>query len=303
MKLGMVGLGRMGGNMTERLLNDGHELVVYDPNPSTVGALAANGASPASSLVDLVGQLASPKTVWVMVPAGDITEKTVNDLVALLGDGDTVIDGGNSNYKESQRRAEFAAASGIDFLDSGTSGGVWGLANGYCLTVGGNRAAYDRNRPIFKTLAPPDSDGNLYVGPSGSGHYTKMIHNGIEYGMMQAYAEGFELLAAKTDFELDLGAIAENWRRGSVIRSWLLDLVADELEREPALDSLSSYVDDSGEGRWTVDASIELAVPAPVITAALQMRFRSRQDNPLGGRMLAAMRRGFGGHAVKKSDG
>ncbi len=303
MKLGMVGLGRMGGNMTERLLNDGHELVVYDPNPSTVGALAKKGASPASSLVDLVGQLASPKTVWVMVPAGDITEKTVNDLVELLEAGDTLIDGGNSNYKESQRRAGLAAASGIDFLDSGTSGGVWGLANGYCLTVGGDRAAYDRNRPIFKTLAPPDSDGNLYVGPSGSGHYTKMIHNGIEYGMMQAYAEGFELLAAKTDFELDLGAIAENWRRGSVIRSWLLDLVADELEREPALDSLSSYVDDSGEGRWTVDASIELAVPAPVITAALQMRFRSRQDNPLGGRMLAAMRRGFGGHAVKKSDG
>jgi len=301
MKLGMVGLGRMGGNMTERLLNDGHELVVYDPNPSTVGALAKKGASPASSLVDLAGQLASPKTVWVMVPAGDITEKTVNDLVALLNAGDTLIDGGNSNYKESQRRAERAGASGVDFLDSGTSGGVWGLANGYCLTVGGNRAAYDRNRPIFTTLAPTESDGNLYVGPSGSGHYTKMIHNGVEYGMMQAFAEGFELLAAKTDFDLDLGAIAENWRRGSVIRSWLLDLIADELEREPTLESLSSYVDDSGEGRWTVDASIELAVPAPVITAALQVRFRSRQDDPLGGKILAAMRRGFGGHAVKKS--
>ena len=178
---------------------------------------------------------------------------------------------------------------------------MWGLANGYCLTVGGDRGAYDRNRPIFKTLAPPDSDGNLYVGPSGSGHYVKMIHNGIEYGMMQAYAEGFELLAAKTDFELDLGAIAENWRRGSVIRSWLLDLTADELEREPSLDSLSSYVDDSGEGRWTVDASVELAVPAPVITAALQMRFRSRQGDPLGGKVLAAMRRGFGGHAVREA--
>jgi len=301
MKLGMVGLGRMGGNMTERLLDDGHELVVYDPDSEAVGVLVKKGASPAGSLAELVEQLESPRTVWVMVPAGDITEKTVNDLVELLDEGDTLIDGGNSNYKESQRRAERAGASGVDFLDSGTSGGVWGLANGYCLTVGGNRAAYDRNRPIFTTLAPTESDGNLYVGPSGSGHYTKMIHNGVEYGMMQAFAEGFELLAAKTDFDLDLGAIAENWRRGSVIRSWLLDLIADELEREPTLESLSSYVDDSGEGRWTVDASIELAVPAPVITAALQVRFRSRQDDPLGGKILAAMRRGFGGHAVKKS--
>ena len=301
MKLGMVGLGRMGGNMTERLLNDGHELVVYDPDSSAVGSVAEKGASPAVSLIDLVAQLEPPRTVWVMVPAGDITEKTVNDLVELLDRDDTLIDGGNSNYKDSQRRAEQAGANGIDFLDSGTSGGVWGLANGYCLTVGGNRDAYDRNRPIFRTLAPSGSDGNLYVGPSGSGHYTKMIHNGIEYGMMQAYAEGFELLAAKTDFELDLGAIAENWR--SVVRSWLLDLVVDELEHEPTLDSLSSYVEDSGEGRWAVDASVELAVPAPVITAALQARFRSRQADPLGGKILAAMRRGFGGHAVKKSDG
>ena len=303
MKLGMVGLGRMGGNMTERLLNDGHELVVYDPDSSAVGSVAEKGASPAVSLIDLVAQLEPPRTVWVMVPAGDITEKTVNDLVELLDRDDTLIDGGNSNYKDSQRRAEQAGANGIDFLDSGTSGGVWGLANGYCLTVGGNRDAYDRNRPIFTTLAPSGSDGNLYVGPSGSGHYTKMIHNGIEYGMMQAYAEGFELLAAKTDFELDLGAIADNWRRGSVVRSWLLDLVVDELEHEPTLDSLSSYVEDSGEGRWAVDASVELAVPAPVITAALQARFRSRQADPLGGKILAAMRRGFGGHAVKKSDG
>ncbi len=302
MKLGMVGLGRMGGNMTERLLNDGHEIVVYDPDYSAIESLAEKGASPAGSLANLVGKLDSPRTVWVMVPAGEITENTLNDLVGLLDEGDTLIDGGNSNYKDSQRRAEHAAASGVDFLDSGTSGGVWGLANGYCLTIGGSRAAYDRNRPIFKTLAPSDCDGNLHVGPSGAGHYTKMIHNGIEYGMMQAYAEGFELLAAKTEFDLDLGRIAENWRTGSVIRSWLLDLVADELEKEPTLDSLSSYVDDSGEGRWTVEASIELAVPAPVITAALQARFRSRQTDPLGGKMLAAMRRGFGGHAVKKSD-
>jgi 6-phosphogluconate dehydrogenase len=302
MKLGMVGLGRMGGNMTERLLNDGHEVVVFDPDSSAVASLAEKGASAATSLTDVVSQLEAPRTVWVMVPSGDITEKTVNDLVELLDDGDTLIDGGNSNYKESQRRGEHAASSNIDFLDSGTSGGVWGLANGYCLTVGGSRDAYDRNRPIFKTLAPDDSDGNLYVGPSGSGHYVKMIHNGIEYGLMQAYAEGFELLAAKEDFNLDLGAIAENWTRGSVIRSWLLDLTVDELDKDPRLDELSSYVDDSGEGRWTVDASVELAVPAPVITAALQMRFRSRQDNPLGGKMLAAMRNGFGGHAVKKAD-
>jgi len=301
MKLGMVGLGRMGGNMTERLLNDGHNVVVYDPDSTAVASLADKGASSATSLSDVVSQLEAPRTVWVMVPAGDITESTVSDLVELLDEGDTLIDGGNSNYKESQRRAEYAASHGIDFLDSGTSGGVWGLANGYCLTVGGNRSAYDRNRSIFKSLAPDYSDGNLYVGPSGSGHYVKMIHNGIEYGMMQAYAEGFELLAAKEDFNLDLGAIAENWTRGSVIRSWLLDLTVDELEKDPHLDDLSSYVEDSGEGRWTVDASVELAVPAPVITAALQMRFRSRQADPLGGKMLAAMRNGFGGHAVKKA--
>ncbi len=301
MKLGMIGLGRMGGNMTERLLNDGHEVVVFDPDSAAVNSLVSQGASASSSLADVVGQLNAPRTVWVMVPSGDITEQAVNGLVELLDTGDTVIDGGNSNYKESQRRAEHAVARGVDFLDSGTSGGVWGLANGYCLTVGGSREAYDRNRPIFKTLAPDDSDGNLYVGPSGSGHYVKMIHNGIEYGLMQAYAEGFELLAAKEDFNLDLGSIAENWTRGSVIRSWLLDLTVDELKKDPRLDALSSYVEDSGEGRWTVDASVELGVPAPVITSALQMRFRSRQDNPLGGRMLAAMRNGFGGHAVKKS--
>lgn len=302
MKLGMVGLGRMGGNMTERLLNDGHEVVVFDPDSSVVTSLSDKGASAATSLSDIVSQLETPRTVWVMVPSGDITEQTVNDLVELLDEGDTLIDGGNSNYKESQRRSKHAASSNIDFLDSGTSGGVWGQVNGYCLTVGGSRDAYDRNRPIFKTLAPDDSDGNLHVGPSGSGHYVKMIHNGIEYGLMQAYAEGFELLAAKKDFNLDLGSIAENWTRGSVIRSWLLDLTVDELAKDPRLDELSSYVDDSGEGRWTVDASVELAVPAPVITAALQMRFRSRQDNPLGGKILAAMRNGFGGHAVKKAE-
>jgi 6-phosphogluconate dehydrogenase len=293
----------MGGNMARRLLNDGHDVTVFDPNPDAVTELESFGATGSDSLRDLAGKLATPKTVWVMVPSGKITEDTVTDLAEILDSGDTVIDGGNSNYKESIRRSELLAEQGIDFLDCGTSGGVWGLDNGYCLTIGGEKAAYERNRPIFKTLAPPENDGGLHVGPSGSGHYTKMIHNGVEYGMMQAYAEGFELLAAKEEFGLDLGAIAENWRYGSVIRSWLLDLTADEFADDPKLEKLSSYVDDSGEGRWTVDASVELAVPAPVIALALQMRFRSRQENPLGGRALAAMRNAFGGHSVRRTDG
>ena len=302
MKLGMIGLGRMGGNMAERLISGGHQIVAYDSDDSAVAALAEKGASAAQSLSDVVSQLDAPRTIWVMVPAGEITENTLNELIEILDAGDTLIDGGNSNYKQSIRRAEDAHQNGIDFLDSGTSGGIWGLSNGYCLTIGGNRQAYERNRPIFQTLAPDDSEGDLYVGPSGSGHYVKMIHNGIEYGLMQAYAEGCELLTAKTDFNLDIAAKAENWTRGSVIRSWLLDLTAIELKKDSSLHSLSSYVDDSGEGRWAVETSVELAVPAPVISAALQMRFRSRQDDPLGGKMLAAMRNGFGGHAVKKSD-
>ena len=302
MKLGMIGLGRMGGNMAERLINGGHQIVAYDSDDSAVALLAEKGASVAQSLSDVVSQLDPPRTIWVMVPAGEVTENTLNDLIEILNNGDTLIDGGNSNYKQSIRRAKDAHQNGIDFLDSGTSGGIWGLSNGYCLTIGGNRQAYERNRPIFQTLAPDDSEGDLYVGPSGSGHYVKMIHNGIEYGLMQAYAEGFELLTAKTEFNLDIAAIAENWTRGSVIRSWLLDLTATELGKDSGLESLSSYVDDSGEGRWAVETSVELAVPAPVISAALQMRFRSRQEDPLGGKMLAAMRNGFGGHAVRKSD-
>ena len=299
MKIGMIGLGRMGGNMTERLLNNGHHVVAYDTDFETIGPVVELGASLARSLADVVEQLDAPRTIWVMVPAGDITEHTVNEFVQLLNPGDTLIDGGNSNYKESQRRAEHAKSNGIYFLDAGVSGGIWGLANGYCLTVGGDRDTYDRHRPIFESLAPTGSHGNLYVGPSGSGHYVKMIHNGIEYGMMQAYAEGFELLAAKQDLQLDIAAIAENWRNGSVIRSWLLDLTAEELGREPDIRSLSSYVDDSGEGRWAVKESVELAVPVPVITAALQIRFRSRQSEPLGGKILAVMRNSFGGHSVK----
>jgi 6-phosphogluconate dehydrogenase len=298
----MVGLGRMGGNMARRLLRDGHGVTVFDPNPDAVAELEIQGASGARSLNEVAEQLATPRTVWVMVPSGRITEETVTLLGKLLEQGDTVIDGGNSNYKESIRRSEMLATHGIDYLDCGTSGGVWGLDNGYCLTIGGSQAAYERNRPIFKTLAPEENDGGLYLGPSGSGHYVKMIHNGVEYGLMQAYAEGFELLAAKEEFGLDLGSIAQNWRYGSVIRSWLLDLTADEFADDPALEKHTSYVDDSGEGRWTVDASVELAVPAPVIALALQMRFRSRQENPLGGRALAAMRNAFGGRSVRKSD-
>ena len=299
MNIGMIGLGRMGGNMTERLLNNGHHVVAYDTDFKAIGTVVELGAFSARSLADVVEHLDAPRTIWVMVPAGDITEHTVNEFIQLLDPGDTLIDGGNSNYKESQRRAEHAESKGIHFLDAGVSGGVWGLVNGYCLTVGGDRDTYDRNRPIFESLAPSESHGDLYVGPSGAGHYVKMIHNGIEYGMMQAYAEGFELLAAKKDLQLDIVAIAENWRNGSVIRSWLLDLTAEELDREPDLQSLSSFVDDSGEGRWTVEESVELAVPVPVITAALQMRFRSRQSEPLGGKILAVMRNSFGGHAVK----
>ncbi|MEX0761885.1 MAG: decarboxylating 6-phosphogluconate dehydrogenase [Dehalococcoidia bacterium] len=301
MQLGMVGLGRMGGSMATRLLKAGHGVTVFDLNPEAVEAVSAAGGTPASSLDDLVSLLDAPRTVWVMVPSGDITESTVGDLSRLLSSGDTLIDGGNSNYKDSQRRAAAIAKEGIDYLDAGTSGGVWGLDNGYCLMVGGPREAYDRALPILKALSP-DEGGCMHTGPSGSGHYVKMVHNGIEYGLMQAYAEGFELLAAKKEFNLDLAEIAETWRHGSVVRSWLLDLSADAFREDPRLESLSSYVEDSGEGRWTVDTSVELAVPTPVITAALHARFRSRQPNPLGGRMLAALRNQFGGHAVRSAD-
>ena len=291
----------MGGNMALRLQRDGHEVIGFDPSESVLETLRERGVTGVSFLRELVQSLATPRTVWVMVPAGDITESTIQELGSLLSSGDTLIDGGNSNYKESMRRASELATNGIDMLDCGTSGGVWGLENGYCLTIGGDRSAYERNRPIFKSLAPEESQGNLHVGPSGSGHYVKMVHNGVEYALMQAYAEGLELLEARSDFDLDLGAICENWGRGSVIRSWLLELTADELERDPKLEKLSSYVEDSGEGRWTVDSSVELAVPAPTIALALQMRFRSRQDNPLGGRALAAMRNAFGGHSVRSA--
>ena len=302
MELGMIGLGRMGGNMAQRLVAGGHRVVTFDRDPGAVTASHGFGGEGASSLEDVVSRLAAPRALWIMVPAGQPTQDTIDALAQLLSPGDAILDGGNANYKDSMRRAEKLAAQGIDFIDVGTSGGIWGLTEGYSLMVGGDESAVKRLEPIFHTLAPARDKGYSRVGPSGAGHFTKMVHNGVEYGLMQAYAEGFELMAAKEEFALDLPAIAETWRYGSVVRSWLLDLAADALKEDPALKSLDSYVDDSGEGRWTVEESVELAVPIPVITLSLQARFRSRQSNPFGGRLLAALRNQFGGHAVRKSE-
>ena len=301
MELGMIGLGRMGSNMVQRVVAGGHRGVTFDRDPEAVTASHGFGGEGASSLENVVSRLAVPRAMWVMVPAGPPTEDTIDALAELLSPGDTILDGGNANYKDSMRRAEKLAAQGINFIDVGTSGGIWGLTEGYSLMVGGDEAAVKRLEPVFHTLAPAPDKGYSRVGPSGAGHFTKMVHNGVEYGLMQAYAEGFELMAAKEEFALDLPAIAETWRYGSVVRSWLLDLAADALKEDPTLESLDSYVDDSGEGRWTVEESVELAVPIPVITLSLQARFRSRQAQPFGGRLLAALRNQFGGHAVKKS--
>ena len=301
MELGMIGLGRMGGNMAQRLVAGGHRVVTFDRDPEAVTASHGFGGEGASSLEDVVSRLAIPRALWVMIPAGQPTEETIDALAQLLSPGDAILDGGNANYKDSMRRAEKLVAQGINFIDVGTSGGVWGLTAGYSLMVGGDEAAVKRLEPIFHTLAPAPDKGYSRVGPSGAGHFTKMVHNGVEYGLMQAYAEGFELMAAKEEFALDLPAIAETWRYGSVVRSWLLDLAAEALKEDPTLESLDSYVDDSGEGRWTVEESVELAVPIPVITLSLQARFRSRQAQPFAGRLLAALRNQFGGHAVKKS--
>ena len=301
MELGMVGLGRMGGNMALRLSKGGHNVVGYDPNQQVVEDYVKQGISGASSLEDLIGKLSAPRAVWSMVPSGDVTEATVNRLGELLSPGDTVIDGGNSYYKDSVRRAAVLKEKGIYFLDSGTSGGIWGVTEGYSLMVGGDSDAFSRLEPIMQTLAPAADKGYGRVGPAGAGHFVKMVHNGIEYGMMQAYAEGFEIMEAKKEFDLDMASISEIWRYGSVVRSWLLDLTAAALQEEPDLASLQAYVDDSGEGRWTVQESVDLAVPAPVISASLQARFRSRQENSFGARLLAAMRNQFGGHAVRRA--
>ena len=296
----MIGLGRMGANMTTRLLAGGHRVVAYDRAPEAVAAVAKGGAAGAASLAELVGALAAPRAVWVMVPAGDPTESTVRALADALAPGDTVIDGGNSNYRDSMRRAEFLATKRIQFVDAGTSGGVWGLKEGYSLMVGGDKAAVERLRPIFETLAPAADRGWGHVGPSGAGHFTKMVHNGIEYGLMQAYAEGFAILRQKAAFKLDVAQVAQIWRDGSVVRSWLLDLTAAALEENPALDGIAPYVADSGEGRWTVAEAIELDVPAPVITLSLIERLRSRTEDSYADKLLAAMRNQFGGHAIKK---
>ena len=301
MQLGMVGLGKMGANMTTRLVRGGHQVIAFDRSPDAVKASVANGAGGASSLEDLVKQLSAPRAAWVMVPAGDPTESTVRALAEILSKGDTIIDGGNSNYKESMRRAGMVGERGLNFIDAGTSGGIWGITEGYSLMVGGPNEAVDRLRPIFETLAPAKDQGWGHVGPVGSGHFTKMIHNGIEYGMMQAYAEGFSILKHKKEFSLDLAQIAELWRNGSVVRSWLLDLTARALKEDQNLSSIAPYVSDSGEGRWTVTEAIDLDVPAPVITLSLLQRLRSRDSESFTDRLLSALRNQFGGHAVKKA--
>ncbi len=296
MRLGMVGLGRMGGNMTVRLLRGGHEVVAFDPTAEAVAAAEAAGATGASSLSELVGALAPPRVVWLMVPAGEVTESSVRQLRDLLSAGDVVVDGGNSYYKDSIRRAEELAAAGIAFVDCGTSGGVWGLANGYCLMVGGRTEAVRLVEPAFLALAP--EGGYAHVGPSGAGHFTKMVHNGIEYGLLAAYGEGFEILR-RSRFDLDLEQIAGIWRYGSVVRSWLLELLHDALARDPRLERIEGWVADSGEGRWTVEAAIEEDVPAPVTALALFARFASRQDESFSAKVISALRQEFGGHAVK----
>jgi 6-phosphogluconate dehydrogenase len=296
MQIGMIGLGRMGGNMTTRLLRDGHEVVAYARHADAVEAAAKQGAVPAKDLQDLVAKLAPPRHVWLMVPSGAPVTDTIAALVPLLSAGDVIVDGGNSYYRDSIRRAEELAAKGLQFVDCGTSGGVWGLENGYCLMIGAEREVIERLQPVFTTLAPVD--GWLHVGPAGAGHFVKMVHNGIEYGMLQAYGEGFELLDASR-FELDLPRIAALWNRGSVVRSWLLELAELALEKDPDLSSIRGYVEDSGEGRWTVVEAIEHDVPATVLAHSLFARFRSRQDDSFGAKLIAALRQEFGGHAVK----
>jgi len=297
MQLAMIGLGKMGGNMTERLLRGSHEVVVYARNADAVAAYAKLGAKGADSLSAVVKQLAKPRIIWIMVPAGEAVDQTINDLVPLLSTGDILIDGGNSNFHDTKRRSSALASRGVQYLDCGTSGGVWGLENGYCLMVGGEKAAVARCEPIFRTLAP--ERGFAHVGPSGAGHYVKMIHNGIEYALLQSYAEGYEILHASRDFpDLDLHGIAGLWQHGSVVRSWLNELAERAFAKDASLAALKGWVADSGEGRWTVAEAIAIDVPAPVITLSLLMRFRSRQEDSFSAKVIAALRNEFGGHAV-----
>jgi len=324
MQLGIVGLGRMGGNIAQRLIRHGHSCVVYDKSADAVSALAGKGATGSRALDDLAAKLEAPRAVWLMLPAGPVTESAVRELHGVLQEGDTIIDGGNTFYKDDVRRARELKSKGIHYVDVGTSGGIWGLERGYCLMIGGEREIVTRLDPIFSALAPGAGNiertagrdgrdarperGYMHCGPCGSGHFVKMVHNGIEYGLMQAYAEGFAILEAATSeeraaderFDLDVADIAEVWRRGSVISSWLLDLTALALASDPKLDGFSGVVEDSGEGRWTVMAAIEAAVPATVLSAALYARFRSRDDHGFADRLLSAMRKGFGGHIERK---
>lgn len=299
MKIGFIGLGKMGFNMVHRLLDRQHEVVVWDRSAEAIQEIEKLGAKGANSLEDLVGQLPDRKVVWLMVPAGKPVDENLDLLLGILGKNDIVVDGGNSYWRETQQRAEKALEKGIDFLDCGTSGGVWGFQNGYCLMYGGAQEAAEYLEPIFKSLAP--DNGYVYCGPSGTGHMVKMVHNGIEYGMMQSYAEGFEILS-KAPYGLDLAKIADAWQYGSVVRSWLLELAVNALQDDPKLEQLKDYVSDSGEGRWTVQTAIDFDVPAHVITASLYTRFQSRQDESFAMKMLAALRNQFGGHAVKTKE-
>lgn len=298
MQIAMIGLGKMGLNMVLRLLGGGHVVVAMDRDPAKVAEAVTAGAIGASNLAEVVAALKAPRAVWVMVPAGEITRSVIDELAGLLSKGDVIIDGGNSNWKDSQSRGQALAAKGLGFMDAGTSGGVWGLANGYCLMVGASPETFAVVEPALATLAPPD--GYRRVGDVGAGHYAKMIHNGIEYGMMQAYAEGFEILKT-SPFGFDLASLAALWGKGSVVRSWLLELAAAGLRADSNLSGIKGFVPDSGEGRWTVQAAIDQDVPAPVLTLSLQMRFRSRQEESFGAKVLAMLRNQFGGHAVKKS--
>jgi len=301
MELGMIGLGRMGANMTRRLIAGGHRIVVYDRDPSAVDKLVGEGATGASSLSDVSAKLKPPRAVWIMVPSGDPVDETIGSLAGSLQKGDILIDGGNSNYRDSMRRAASVRQQGFEYMDVGTSGGIWGLKEGYSLMIGGSSGAVDRLRPIFEALAPARDRGWAHMGPVGAGHFTKMVHNGIEYGMMQSFAEGFALLENKKEFGFDLAKIAETWRHGSVVRSWLLDLTAEALHENPTLHGIGPQVADSGEGRWMVAEAIESDVPCPVITLSLLERIRSRVSDSFGNKMLAVMRNKFGGHAVQKS--
>ncbi|MBK8981347.1 MAG: decarboxylating 6-phosphogluconate dehydrogenase [Ignavibacteria bacterium] len=297
MKIGFIGLGKMGAFMVERLLIHNQEVVVYNRSPEKTNEISKKGAEPSFSLDELVSKLPSPKVVWMMIPSGDPVQKTIEELIPLLSKGDIIIDGGNSYYKDSVRRAAELEKYGINYMDAGTSGGIWGLELGYCVMAGGEKNIFDHCEPVFKSLAP--ENGYMYIGKAGAGHYVKMIHNGIEYGMMQAFAEGFELMHA-SDYNIDLQGVADLWDKGSVVRSWLLQLLANALKEDKNLSTLKDYVEDSGEGRWTVIDGIEKSVPVNVIADSLFARFRSRQEESFGGKILAALRNEFGGHSVKK---